>query len=101
MNINWKVRAKNPSFWISIIIAVVAPVLAYMGLTAQDITTWGMIWDIIKGAVSNPYILLTVAVSVYNAIVDPTTTGITDSKTALTYDKPNAEKGAANDETND
>ena len=37
-------------------------------------------------------ILSLVIVSVYNAITDPTTTGFTDSKRALTYDTPNSDK---------
>lgn len=86
---NWKIRIKNPSFWVSIIIAIVTPVLAYFGLTAQDMTSWGAIWDVIVQAISNPYVLLMAAVSVYNAIVDPTTTGVTDSSRALQYDTPN------------
>ena len=96
MSINWKIRIKNPSFWVSVVIAVVTPILAYFGLTAQDITTWGAIWDVIVRAVSNPYVILMVAVSVYNAVVDPTTTGVTDSRQALTYDTPNKDKGAEN-----
>ena len=43
-------------------------------------------------AVSSPYILSLVIVSVYNAITDPTTTRFTDSKRALTYDTPNDDK---------
>lgn len=86
---NWKIRIKNPSFWVSVIIAIVTPVLAYFGLTAQDMTSWGAIWDVIVQAISNPYVLLMAAVSVYNAIVDPTTTGVTDSSRALQYDTPN------------
>lgn len=92
MGINWKIRIKNPSFWVSIAIAVFTPIAAYMGITAADITTWDALWNMIVQAVSNPYILMTVAVSVYIAIVDPTTTGITDSKNALTYDAPNGIK---------
>ena len=89
MNINWKVRIKNPSFWVSIAIAIITPILAYMGLTAQDLTTWAALGNVLLQAVSNPYILLLVAVSVYNAVVDPTSTGITDSARALTYENPN------------
>ena len=94
MNINWKIRVKNVSFWISIAIAVFTPILAYMGITAQDITTWAALGNMLLSAVSNPYILLMVAVSVYNAIVDPTSTGVSDSANALTYTEPNSEKGA-------
>lgn len=89
MNINWRVRIKNPAFWVSIAIAIVTPILAYFGLTAQDMTSWGAIWDVIVQAVSNPYVLLTVAVSVYNAVIDPTSTGVTDSSRALQYNAPN------------
>lgn len=89
MSINWKIRIKNPSFWVSIAIAIITPILAYMGLTAQDLTTWAALGNVLLQAVSNPYILLLVAVSVYNAVVDPTSTGITDSSRALQYDSPN------------
>lgn len=92
MNINWRIRIKNPAFWVSIAIAIVTPILAYFGLTAQDMTSWGAIWDVVVQAVSNPYVILTVAVSVYNAIVDPTSTGVTDSSRALQYDAPNSIK---------
>ena len=92
MKINWKIRLKNPSFWVSVAIAVFTPIMAYMGITAKDITTWAALGNVLVSAVSNPYILLTVAMSMYNAIVDPTTTGISDSAKALTYDEPNSEK---------
>ncbi len=85
---NWKVRLKNPAFWASVAIAIITPILAYMGITAQDITTWAALGSVLLQAVSNPYILLMVAVSVYNAVVDPTTTGVTDSARALQYDRP-------------
>lgn len=89
MNINWKIRIKNVSFWISICISVFTPILAYMGLTAADITTWSTLGDMLLSAVSNPYILLMIAVSVYNTVIDPTSTGITDSTRALQYNSPN------------
>ena len=50
------------------------------------------IGEVLIKAVSSPYILSLVIVSVYNAITDPTTTGFTDSKRALTYDTPNSDK---------
>lgn len=92
-NINWKVRFKNPQFIAQIIIAIFVPVLAYAGLTAQDLTSWSVLGELLVNAVSNPYVLLTVAVSVYNAVVDPTVEGIGDSQQALTYKKPK-HKGA-------
>ena len=90
--INWKVRFKNPMFYAQLIIAVLTPILAYMGITAQDLTSWGALGGVLFEAIKNPYVLMLVVVSVYNAIIDPTSTGITDSKNALTYSTPNSVK---------
>lgn len=88
---NWKVRIKNPVFWAQIVLAVFTPILAYAGLTAEDMNTWKALGDLIMGALSNPYVLMLVVVSVWNAINDPTTKGVTDSTQALTYTKPKGE----------
>ena len=89
--INWKIRFKNPVFYMQFILAVLTPVLAYMGLTVKDLTTWAAVGNVLLQAASNPYVLALVLVSVWNAVNDPTTSGISDSKNALTYDKPNGE----------
>ena len=91
-NINWKIRFKNPMFYFQIVVAFILPILSYYGLTAQDITTWSGLLDILKGAFSNPYVWSLIAISVYNAVIDPTSTGITDSAKALTYTEPNSDK---------
>ena len=91
MKINWKVRVKNPVWWVQIGLAILTPIMAYAGLTASDITTWGALWGLLIDAISNPYVLGLVAVSVWNAINDPTTAGVTDSTLALSYDKPKGE----------
>lgn len=88
MKINWKVRFKNPNFITQLVLAIFVPILAYMGLTAQELTTWGKVFTILFEAVSNPYVLVLVVVSVYNSITDPTVSGLSDSKQALTYHKP-------------
>lgn len=90
--INWKVRFKNPMFYAQLIIAVLTPILAYMGITAQDLTSWGALGEVLFEAIKNPYVLMLVVVSVYNAVVDPTSTGISDSAKALTYRTPNSVK---------
>ena len=85
---NWKVRFKNPLFIAQIILAVLTPILAYAGLTVKDLTTWQALVDLLIGALSNPYVLGLVVVSVFNAVTDPTTSGVKDSEQALTYTKP-------------
>lgn len=85
---NLKVRMKNPVFWAQIALAVVSPVLAYFGLTGADMTTWAKVFETAVQAVANPYVVVMVVVSVWNALNDPTTAGVGDSKRALGYEKP-------------
>ena len=86
--INYKVRFRNPVFIAQLILAVLTPILAYAGLTMQDLTTWKALGDLLLGAAKNPYVLSLVVVSVFNAVTDPTTAGVKDSERALTYDFP-------------
>ncbi|MCI6639868.1 MAG: phage holin [Pygmaiobacter massiliensis] len=88
MKINFLVRFKNPVFWAQLALAVLTPVLAYFGLTGPDITSWSLLTNTLLAAVKNPYVCLLVAVSVWNAINDPTTAGVGDSQQALSYQKP-------------
>ena len=86
--INFKVRFRNPVFIAQLVLAILTPILAYAGLTYQDITTWKALGDLLIGAISNPYVLGLVIVSLWNAINDPTTEGIRDSERAMTYSYP-------------
>lgn len=85
---NFKVRFRNPVFVAQLILAILTPILAYAGLTVQDLTSWQKLGEVLLGAISNPYVLGLIAVSVWNALNDPTTAGITDSEQAMTYEKP-------------
>ena len=88
MKINWEVRIKNPYFWIQIGVAILMPILAYLGLAVEDLTTWGKVGQVLLEAVLNPYVLGLVVVSVFNAIQDHTTKGLSDSENAMTYTEP-------------
>ena len=88
MKINWKVRIKNPIFWGNIAAAILLPILTYLGLNWMDMTTWATLFNTLLEAVKNPVILVSVIVSVWNALNDPTTKGVSDSTQAMTYDKP-------------
>lgn len=85
---NLKVRFKNPVFWVQIFLAIATPILAYQGITMADITTWAKVGELIVNAISNPYVIGLVVVSVWNALNDPTTSGVTDSKQAMSYSVP-------------
>lgn len=88
MKINWRVRLKNPVFWGQIAMAATMPVLAYSGFTLKDMTSWQAVFDTAKCAALNPYVLGLTAVSVFNAVNDPTTKGLSDSSNAMEYKRP-------------
>ena len=92
LGINWKVRANNPQFWFQIFLAVAVPIGTYFGVTGKDVTSWKVLIDLIGQAVSNPYVIAMVAVSVYNAVNDPSTKGVRDGENALEYVKPSQKK---------
>jgi phi LC3 family holin len=82
-NINWLVRIKNKSFWIALIPAIlllIQVVAAVFGITLD------------LGDLGNKLLAVVNAVfgvlAILGIVVDPTTSGITDSKQALTYTEP-------------
>lgn len=83
MQINWKVRLRNPLFIAQLVLSVVVPIVGYAGLTLADITSWGALISLLGNALSNPYVLGLVAVSVYQTVIDPTTKGHKDSEKVL------------------
>ncbi len=98
MKINWQVRINNPTFWIGLIGAIGSPVLAYFGIAASDLTTWGSVGDAILATVTNPYLVGLVVLSVLSflgVVVDPTTKGLGDSTRALDYDEPHDDQQRA------
>ena len=82
---NLKVRFKNPIFIAQFILAILTPILAYSGLTMQDLTSWAILGNIIVNAIKNPYVVGLIIISIWNALNDPTTAGFTDSEQAMTY----------------
>ena len=84
MNINWKLRLKNKATLTALIMCIIAMVYQVLGIVgvvptiSQD--------DIVNlaGVVINFFTLIGV-------VVDPTTSGVSDSTRAMQYTEPNAE----------
>lgn len=85
MKINWKVRFKNPVFWVQVGCAFLLTALSYNVMQPQDLTTWEGLFNVIKGVFVNPYLLGLCILNVWTAANDPTTKGIADSERALQY----------------
>lgn len=85
--INWKVRIKNPYFWIGL----VATIFAAVGVSPECLTSWSILLEKIMQLLNNPFALGCMLVAIIGYVNDPTTKGIADSKQALEYEKPKAE----------
>ena len=83
MQINWKVRFRNPVFVAQLVCAVVMPLITGMGYEWSQMTTWATLGEVIAAALGNPVVVVAMLVSVFNCITDPTTSGLSDSKSAL------------------
>ncbi|MBS7226157.1 MAG: phage holin [Clostridiaceae bacterium] len=83
MSINWRVRLKNKTFWLSLIPAVlllVQVIAAVFGYTLD----LGELGNKLLAVVNALFAVL----SVLGVVTDPTTKGVSDSTQALSYEEP-------------
>ena len=81
--INWKVRIKNKTFWLSLIPALLllAQALGAVFGLSLDLSAVG---EKLLTVVNTLFAVLTILC----VVTDPTTAGVSDSKLALSYDEP-------------
>lgn len=82
-NINWIVRIKNKTFWLTLIPAVlllIQVVAVVFGYTLNLGDLGDKLLDVVNAAFSVLVIL--------GVVTDPTTAGVSDSEQALTYTEP-------------
>lgn len=86
MNINWKVRLSNKHFWLSLIPAVlllIQVVAAVFGFKLE----LGELGEKLLAVVNALFAVL----AILGIVTDPTTAGVSDSKQAMSYDKPRSD----------
>jgi len=88
MKLNWKVRIKNPYFWLGLI----AVILAAVGVSPESLTSWSILYAQVRALLSNPFAVGCVIVAALGYINDPTTSGLSDSRQALGYETPRKDK---------
>lgn len=74
MKIDWKLRIKNPYFWLGI----GGVILTAMGAKPEMFTSWVVLMEQLKMLFGNPFLLGSVVVAVIGVLCDPTTKGIGD-----------------------
>lgn len=81
MKINWKARLRHKQFWVSLIALLLVLANQIAEIFGYDITIYNERITAISETVLSILALLGI-------IIDPTTTGISDSERALNYNKP-------------
>lgn len=80
-NINWKVRIKNPVFWMTVVPSGISFVYCVLG-------AFGVMPALTESMVLNIFSAVITALTTLGVLVDPTTAGIEDSALAMTYSAP-------------
>lgn len=88
MNFNFKVRAKNPLFWVANIVAVLVYIGGYLGVKGEDVTSWSKLFDILGDIVSNPYLIVMIIVTLITTAISYTDKGIRDTGFVNSLEKP-------------
>ena len=85
--INFKVRAKNKYFWLSLIPSILVLIQAVLAPFGYD-------WDfgVLNQQLTAIINALFVVLSILGIVVDPTTKGISDSTQAMNYQKPKGDE---------
>lgn len=91
LGINWKVRFNNPTAIAQMVVSIFLPVLIYLGVDWQSLTTWESVGQALIDIISNPIAVVLIIVNLYTTMVDGTSTGLSDSLQAQTYNRPNNE----------
>jgi phi LC3 family holin len=81
--INWKVRIKNVHFWDTFIPAVIIAIQMIAAIFGYQIDLSELSGKIVA-AIDAVFAVLVIM----GVVNDPTTKGLSDSKQALTYEKP-------------
>ena len=84
--LNWNVRIKNKTFWLTLIPAVLLLIqvtAAVFGYTLE----LGELGDRLLAVVNALFAVL----AILGVVTDPTTAGVKDSQQAMTYTKPKGE----------
>lgn len=89
--INWKVRLKNKTFWLTAVPAVLL-------LASQVLKLFGVEWDYTGLAEQLTAIVGTIfaILALMGVVNDPTTQGVGDSRQALDYDRPKSDRKLQN-----
>ena len=97
----WEKRIGSVSFWVGLIAAIAAPVLAAAGMDWAAVTSWPALWSVVVNALASPATVMSMFMAAWTAINNPTTNGFGDeapTKTITDTPAVAAEKAVAVEE---
>lgn len=83
--INWILRLKNKATLTTLLVAIIAFVYQVLGL-------FEIVPSISQDSITSTVLMIVNLLTMLGIVVDPTTSGITDSKQALTYSSPKVDE---------
>ena len=81
--INWKVRVRNRNFWLALIPAMLLLIQAVAAVFGVSVDL-GDLGNKLIAVVNAAFVVL----AILGIVTDPTTSGISDSTQAMSYDRP-------------
>ena len=81
--INWKVRIRNKLFWMEVI-----PALALVAQAVAGVFGFALNLETVVGKILTVVDAVFALLVILGVVVDPTTSGIGDSRRAMQYDEP-------------
>ena len=84
MMINWKVRVLNKTFWLTLVPALALLIQAFLAVFGVKLELGETIDKLL--VFINALFAVLMIVGIVN---DPTTSGVSDSNRAMTYERPN------------
>jgi len=83
MRINWDVRVRNKTFWVTLV-----PIILLLISNIFELFGWNVDFTEIQEKILNIISVIFLLLGVLGISNDPTTYGISDSEQALKYDEP-------------
>lgn len=88
INLTARFNKKNLQFISRFALAVFVPVLAYFGLSFEQLDSWLVVWDVFVQAISNPYVVILTIVNGINVVFDSTHSQLRDTDLVLERTNP-------------
>ncbi len=87
MQINWKVRIKNKTFWLALI-----PALLLLAQVVAAVFGYELHIEALGDKLTAVVNALFAVLAILGVVTDPTTAGVSDSKQAMEYETPKVDK---------